>query len=643
MENQPQNNGERQPSGIPKKFWYAGGLLLVLILALGLGTWLSRTNVAGSQEKGRRVLYYVDPMNPSHTSPEPGLAPCGMKMEPVYADEEDVPDGLVLSPGSVKITPEKQQLLGVKLAKVEPSPWTFTLRSTGRVAVDETRVYRLNAYAEGWIVKVYDNSTGSLVRKDEPLARYYNRDVAAALQTYYHALDAVEQTRQNRQGVGGSEDQLVSQQMAAKGLLMNLGMSKRQLDELTRSRKLTQEVVIAPMVTSFVLNRNISQGQRFDKGEEFYRLADLSKVWILADVYGNEAKYIKAGEVVKVSIPSQEEVYEARVSEVLPQFDTAALTLKVRLIVDNPDFDLKPGMFVDVNFPISLPPSLNIPIDAVMDTGIYKTIFIYRGSGFFEPRRVKTGWRLGDHVEIKGGLNPGEQIAVSGNFLIDSESRMKLAAAGFYGEITQDPVCNLNIDTNKAATLGLKRDIQGKSYYFCSESCRKQFDLTPERYVTQDHAGVLPESSLKAASKKDKADMVKDPVCGLRVPRETAREAGRSSDYQGVRYYFDTDGCKQRFDQDPQQYLREKADDPLVPPNPYDYKKVQTNPAVQIPFRRKILPSNPPVPDQSLQGLRRLRISPRRLLRTTAVVRSPLQSHSPRNRGPSVQVMASQR
>ena len=365
MENQPQNSATPPASGISKKYYYLGGLLLALTLFLGLGIWLGRNQVMSSPEKGRRVLYYVDPMNPSHTSPEPGLAPCGMKMEPVFADDTDQPAGVALPPGTVKISPEKQQLLGVRLAKVESTPWTYTLRSTGRVAVDETRIYRLNAYSEGWIVKVYDNSTGSLVRRDEPLARYYNRDVAAALQTYYYAVDAVEQTKKGRQVVGGAQDQLISQQMAAEGVLMNLGMSKRQLDELTRTRQLTQEIIIAPLVTSFVLNRNISQGQRFDKGEEFYRLADLSKVWVLADVYGKEAKYIKAGEVVQVTIPSQEEVFEGKVSEVLPLFDTTTLTLKVRILVDNPDFDLRPGMFVDVNFPIRLPASLNIPMDAV--------------------------------------------------------------------------------------------------------------------------------------------------------------------------------------------------------------------------------------------------------------------------------------
>ena len=300
-------------------------------------------------------------MNPSHTSPEPGLAPCGMKMEPVFADDTEQPAGVALPPGSVKITPEKQQLLGVRVAKVETTPWTYTLRTVGRVAVDETRIYRLNAYTDGWIVKVYDNSTGSLVRKDEPLASYYNRDVAAALQTYYYSVAYTEQAKQGRQVAGGSQDQLISQKLAAEGLLMNLGMSKRQLDELARTRQLTQEIVISCAGHRLRAEPQHHPGPEIRQREEFYRLADLSKVWVLADIYGNEAKSIRPGEVVQVTLPSQEQIFEAKVSEIIPQFDTTTLTLKVRLLVDNPDFDLRPGMFVDVNFPIRLPASLNIP------------------------------------------------------------------------------------------------------------------------------------------------------------------------------------------------------------------------------------------------------------------------------------------
>ena len=173
----------------------------------------------------------------------------------------------------------------------------------------------------------------------------------------------------------------------------------------------------------------------------------------------------------------------ATVSEVLPEFDPATLTLKVRLEMDNPKFALRPGMFVDVEFPINMPPTVNVPVDAIMDSGLKKTVFVDRGNGYFEPRRVKTGWRLGDRVEIIEGLEPGERIVVSGNFLIDSESRMKLAAAGMFGEVTKDPVCGLNVDESKAKAAGFPSTFKDQTYYFCSEGCKQHFEKSPGRFA----------------------------------------------------------------------------------------------------------------------------------------------------------------
>ena len=226
-----------------------------------------------------------------------------MKMEPVYADDGGQVAGSAMPPGSVKITPEKQQIIGVRVATVEKSPWTYTLRTVGKVAVDETRTYRLNAFVEGWVVKIYNNTTGSLVRKDEPLATFYNRDLPTTLQTFYYALDAVDRMNRDPNLLSSQHDLLVAQKLSAEGVLMNLGMGKPQLDDLARSRKLTQEIIISAPATSFVLARNITPGQRFAAGEELYRLADLSRVWVLADLFENEAKYVRPGEKVKRDAP----------------------------------------------------------------------------------------------------------------------------------------------------------------------------------------------------------------------------------------------------------------------------------------------------------------------------------------------------
>ena len=212
-----------------------------------------------------------------------------------------------MPPGSVKVTPEKQQLIGVRVAKVEKSPWTYTLRTVGKVAVDETRIYRLNAFVDGFILKVYNNSTGSLVRKDEPLASFYSRDLFTAEQAYFYAADALDRLKQGSQCNRNQIITTSAQKQAAELALVNLGMSNLQFKELSRTSRLTQDIILSAPVTSFVLTRNVTPGQKFIAGEELYKLADLSRVWILADLYENEAKYIRPGEKVRVTLPHQDE------------------------------------------------------------------------------------------------------------------------------------------------------------------------------------------------------------------------------------------------------------------------------------------------------------------------------------------------
>ncbi|MEW6660499.1 MAG: efflux RND transporter periplasmic adaptor subunit [Thermodesulfobacteriota bacterium] len=605
-------------------------------------------------------------MNPAHTSPEPGLAPCGMKMEPVYAEEEGQAAGSALSPGSVKVTPEKQQIIGVRVATVAKSPWTYTLRTVGKVAADETRIYRVNAFSDGFIMKVFNNSTGSLVRRDEPLATYYSKDLFTALQTYYYAVYAIENLPQGQQLPASQKHYLEAQKRAAEYNLMNLGMSMQQIRDLIRSKEITQEIIINAPATSFVLVRNLTPGQKFVSGEELYRLADLSRVWILADLFKDEAKYVRPGEKVKVTLAGQDETYMATVSEILPQFDPATLTVKVRLEVDNPQFALRPGMFVDVEFPINMPPTVNVPVDAIMDSGLKKTVFVDRDQGFFEPRRVKTGWRLGERTEIIEGLAPGERIVVSGNFLIDSESRMKLAAAGMFGEVAKDPVCGLKVDASKAKAAGFQSTYNNQTYYFCSPGCKEHFDKNPGRYAakpgggektatgapevqkqgapagkakdpvcghevdeTQAQAGGLtsvyqgktyyfcsyscnkefdkdPERYLQPAAQEGSggspapavAKTAPDPVCGLPVATGPAKQAGRTSEYQGKLYYFDTDGCKQRFDKDPQHYLSGSSEAKST----FTYPQVPTTPDLLLRLRRDSIRAIPPGKGQSLVG-----------------------------------------
>jgi RND family efflux transporter MFP subunit len=480
-------------------------------------------------------------MNPAHTSPEPGLAPCGMKMEPVYADgPEGAPPSL--PPGAVRVTPERQQLIGVRAGEVQKAPVPYTLRALGRVAAEESRVYRLAAFLDGWVQTVHPYTTGSLVLKNEILATLGSRDIINEVQIYLSTLGQLDRSPR------GDRQLFVNYQVRvrrAEEALLNLGMSPAQIQELARTRRYTQEVEVQAPVTGFLLARNLSPGQRISKGEELYRLADLSRVWIVADLYDRDLSFLTPGLAARAILVGRRQEFRATVTEVPPEFDPGSRAFRVRLEADNPGYVLRPGMFVDLELPLMVPETLTVPVDAVLDSGRQQRVFVDRGNGYFEPREVQTGRRFGDRVEILRGLEPGERIVVSGNFLIDSESRMKLAAAGFAGEVTRDPVSGAPVDTAKARAAGLVSRHHHRDYFFQSEESRRQFEAHPERY---GEAGAGPAAA---------GVLARCPVCGLEVDPVQARAQGLLSDYQGQTHYLCRPQCKGEFEATPGRYLSE--------------------------------------------------------------------------------------
>jgi RND family efflux transporter MFP subunit len=454
---------------------------LVVFLA---GVWTGRRSSGGVPAAGgKKVLYWVDPMHPAYKSDKAGIAPdCGMQLEPVY-EGGSAGTGKVLPAGAAKVSPERRQMIGVKVGAVEKAGGTRTIRTLGRVAADETRVYRLNSASDGWMREISPVTAGSLVRKDRTLASYYAPEFLGAQQAYLYALGAMD-----RYDATGKEtpDQIrltnANIQSAADSL-ENLGMSRRQLEEIRKSRELAQKIDIVAPADGFVLARNVSPGQRFEKGFEFYRLADLSRVWVLADLYEREGLDVKPGQTARVTLPYQGRSFPARVSDVPPLFDPAARTLKVRLETPNPSFVLRPDMFVDVEFTVRYEPTLTVPADAVLDSGLRQTVYVETEPGVFEPRRVEAGRTLGDRVEILKGLMPGEKIVLAGNFLIDSESRMKAAAAGVRGDAAKDPICGMDVDEAKARAAGKTSEYRGAAWFFCSDSCKKTFDAEPAKHA----------------------------------------------------------------------------------------------------------------------------------------------------------------
>jgi membrane fusion protein, copper/silver efflux system len=407
---------------------------LLFLLAAGTffaGSWYNQHKTsAGTSSGSPKPLYYVDPMHPAYKSDKPGIAPdCGMQLEPVFAESllQSVSSS-AQSVGTVRIDPARQQLFGVRVNTVAQQAGSFDLHLLGRVAADEGRVFKLNAGIEGYIKDVSAATTGSFVRKNQVLATFSAPSASMMLQTYVLNLGAEDRFKKSA-SEGGVEGQSMASVNANIQLriqqLQNLGMSTLQMEEIRQTRQIPDAIKIVAPVDGFVVARNVSPGQKFDRDNEWFRIADLRHVWVMADVFEEDAQYIQPGVPVRVLLPNQKKSLPGRVSDVLPQFDPASRTAKARIEVENPGYLLRPDMFVNLEVPVAFSGAIVVPAGAVLDSGLNRTVFVERGRGLFSPRVVETGRRFDDQVEILKGLKAGEKIVISGNFLVSSDSRLQ--------------------------------------------------------------------------------------------------------------------------------------------------------------------------------------------------------------------------
>ena len=397
-----------------------GVLLFAGTVAAG-AAWYGRSDTSATPAPtARRILYYVDPMHPGYRSEQPGTAPdCGMALVAVYdggaADE------------AVRVPADRQRLAGVKVVTIQRAPAAATLRLYGRVAADETRIYRVNAGTDGYIEETSAVATGSRVEKGQWLATLAAPDARTPIQAFLVALDARDEGTLRPADVpgpiGGGVDQ-------AADRLRTLGMSAEQVAEIARTRVVPSKIRLTAPAAGFVLARTLAAG-RVATGDELFRIADLRRAWIYADVPSGDAAHVGPGAIAEIAVPGRAATLRASVSrDVPPQFDPASQSVRIRFDVDNPGALLRPDMFVDVRLAVDLPEGIAVPADAVLDAGMKKRVFIERADGAFEAREVTTGWRFGDRVEIVSGLAEGERVVVSGSFLLDSESRLRHAPGG---------------------------------------------------------------------------------------------------------------------------------------------------------------------------------------------------------------------
>jgi Cu(I)/Ag(I) efflux system membrane fusion protein len=252
-----------------------------------------------------------------------------------------------------------------------------------------------------------------------------------------------------------------------------MSVDPAQIEEIGRTRQPQLDTRLTAPAGGIILARNVYANQKFEAGAELYRIADISHVWVVADLYSNEAQYLRPGAAVRFSLAAYpQKTFTARVSDVPPQFDGVSRTLKLRMEVENPGFALRPDMIVDVEAPVTLPAAVTVPADAVIDSGLNRTVFIEHSDGYFEPREVETGWRYDNRIEILKGLEAGDRVVSGATFLVDSESRLQASARRPDQAGPIDPSCGMAVDAANA----LKAEYEGKTYYFCSESCRKKWN-----------------------------------------------------------------------------------------------------------------------------------------------------------------------
>lgn len=405
------------------------GLGVIVLAALATGWWLGRgSTVADSPtaevatkaaEAERRVLYYRNPMGLPDTSPVPKKDSMGMDYIPVYDGEAPT------EPGTVVLSPEKVQKLGVRTIATKREALSASVRASARVEVDETRQFVIAPRFEGWIERLQANQTGMMVRRGQPVMTLYSPALLAAQEEYRIADEAARRLAKRDPAGAAAMRQLRD---AAHTRLRNWQVAGARLGGTGDATRLA---ITAPS-DAVVIEKSVVEGDRFEAGQTVLRLADLSTVWVVADIPVSQSAELAVGHAAQFKTPSLPgEIREGRIDFIQPVIDRESRTVAVRLVLRNNDGLLRPGLFGEVL--LHGQPDVDtlvVPRSAVIDSGTRQIVLVQIAEGRFEPRLVRLGRRAADRVAVLDGLVEGEMIVVSATFLIDAESNLTSALQG---------------------------------------------------------------------------------------------------------------------------------------------------------------------------------------------------------------------
>ncbi len=373
------------------------------------------------ESKGeRKIAFYRSPMDPHQTSLVPRKDEMGMDYVAVYEDEQENSGVEGLAP--VRLDAERRQMLGVRTVQVVEGPLGGEVRATGRVVVDETRVRKVNVKVEGFVEKLFVDSTGQKVAKGQPLFRLYSPELLSAQNEFLLALKT-----KNALGSSASGTELLE---SARKRLRLWDIPEAAIQELERSGIPTKTISIPSPVSGVVTMKSVVEGARISSMEAPFEITDLSSVWVVADIYEAELSQIRVGMAATLTLTAfPGRSFQGRVHFLEPVLDPKTRTAKVRITFANPSGELRPELFGDVLLKSSTRKGLLVPLDAVLDAGLRKVVFVEESENRFTPREVKVGMATGGMVEILSGLGKGEKVASGAAFLLDSESRLRSAAA----------------------------------------------------------------------------------------------------------------------------------------------------------------------------------------------------------------------
>lgn len=403
-------------------------IVITLVIGVGLGFYLgkSQSQYAADENTSSEVkpLYYRHPMNPSISSPVPAKDEMGMDYIAVYA--EDSAPAVV---GTVAIDPVTMQSIGVRTAIAEQKTMTKNIRAIGRVVYDEERMTRLHPKTEGWIENLRINKTGELVKRDQILLDIFSPKIITTLEEYLLAIKSAEMAKQS----GSAEAYARSVQIvaSARKRLDLLDVPAHQVEEFELSREVPRTVHIHSPFEGVVIKVGAREGQYISPRTELYMIADLSVVWVHADVYEYELPWIKEGDEAEIEVSAVPgRIFTGTISYIYPYMEPNTRTVKVRIVLDNTEGLLKPEMFANISIMSQKQvDAVVVPAEAIVRSGDRNQIFVVVGHGKFEPREVILGMSSSGEIQILKGLAPGEEVVTSAQFLIDSESKLREATA----------------------------------------------------------------------------------------------------------------------------------------------------------------------------------------------------------------------